>query len=89
MYFLPNLWIFAFQLLLIPEKDVHNRTFKSETSKMNVLKLTSGREISYLNEVEIRMGIDERNGEERYKNELENMGISDITVHKYEGGFKV
>ncbi|KAF1761422.1 hypothetical protein GCK72_009678 [Caenorhabditis remanei] len=56
---------------------------------MNVLKLTSGREISYLNEVEIRMGIDERNGEERYKTELENMGVSDITVHKYEGGFKI
>lgn len=56
---------------------------------MNVLKLTNGREISYLNEVEIRMGIDELNGEERYKKELENMETSDITVHKYEGGFKV
>ncbi|CAA91342.1 protein-histidine N-methyltransferase [Caenorhabditis elegans] len=56
---------------------------------MNVLKLTNGREISYLNEVEIRMGIDELNGEERYKKELENMETSDITVHKYEGGFKI
>lgn len=35
------------------------------------------------------MGIDELNGEERYKKELENMETSDITVHKYEGGFKV
>uniref|UniRef100_A0A8R1I0H5 protein-histidine N-methyltransferase n=1 Tax=Caenorhabditis japonica TaxID=281687 RepID=A0A8R1I0H5_CAEJA len=56
---------------------------------MNVLKLTNGREISYLNEVEVQIGIDENDGEEKYGSELKNVEKSDITVHKYEGGFKI
>ncbi|CAI2347584.1 unnamed protein product [Caenorhabditis sp. 36 PRJEB53466] len=56
---------------------------------MNTLKLTSGREIAYLNEVEVRIGIDENDGEAKYGNELKSVESSDITVHKYEGGFKI
>ncbi|CAB3403114.1 unnamed protein product [Caenorhabditis bovis] len=56
---------------------------------MNVLKLANGREVNYLNEVEVQILMDENGGKTKYADELDGVEASDITTHKYEGGFKI
>ncbi|CAI5445942.1 unnamed protein product [Caenorhabditis angaria] len=53
------------------------------------LQLKNGRELYYLSEVEVQIGIDENGGMEKYGNELEGTGDSDLTTHTYEGGFRI